>query len=116
MTDSPSSWSPYVVQGTTHAGVLINEDMERDEGKTFLARIEPDGHTHPHTHSGQETIEILEGTAEVRIHHETILLRAGESCVFPSGVLHSVRNRTAEVLLLRAHFDPPFRRQTTTLK
>ncbi len=115
MNLSTYEWSPYVVHGVRHPGVWIAE-LEESKGMSLTARMDEGGFTNMHTHSGTETITILEGEAEVILDHVSHLMKKGDRMTIDPGVSHSLRNKTLGDLLVHAEFSPSFFEQETTLK
>ena len=115
MNVSEETWFPYVINGQAHPGVTVDAGMQLNDGARFIAKIEQGGHTIPHTHSGMETIEILEGTATIEVAGIEITLQKGAVFAVLPHTVHCVRNATSHLLLLRAVFDPPFHQQQTNV-
>jgi quercetin dioxygenase-like cupin family protein len=87
-------------------------------GKTTLAHgaflfaglncFEPGQEHAAHSHQGQDKLYVvLEGTGVVEIGGETQTLAAGDGAFAPSGVVHSIRNTSAERLVVMAVLGPP---------
>jgi len=107
-------WNPYAVNGVAHPGVWI-AGLEESDGNSLTAKFEPEGSTIPHTHSGTETITILEGKAEFVMHGRTQILKEGDSVTVTENALHSLRNAGKKALYVYAEFNPPFQDQQTVL-
>lgn len=111
---SDFTWEPYEVGGLAHPGVLI-AGLKESEGQSLTAKIEPGGYTNPHTHTGAETITVLEGKAELTLHGTVRKMREGDSVTIPTGAVHSLRNEGKKALYVYAEFVPSFFVQETTL-
>ncbi len=115
MIKHDSLWVPYVVCGQAHPGVMVDAGFTKNDGEVFIARVEPDGHTNPHVHSGQEIVEIIDGEAEITVNGEKRVLLPGQTYTVAAGMCHSVRNLSSKPLFIRARFNPPFHTQRTSL-
>jgi quercetin dioxygenase-like cupin family protein len=61
-----------------------------------------------HTHEGQDKMYlILEGAGEAMVGETTSAVKAGDLVLAPSGVLHSLRNPSADNLVVLVVFAPP---------
>ncbi|HEV2785903.1 MAG TPA: cupin domain-containing protein [Solirubrobacteraceae bacterium] len=60
-----------------------------------------------HTDSAEETIVVLNGTAEVQVGDETAQVAAGGLALVPKDVPHEVRNAADEVLRFAAVYAEP---------
>ena len=73
-----------------------------------LNAFEPGQEHAPHTHEGQDKLYVvLEGSGEVQIGEQKLLLSAGDTAFAPSGVVHSIRNSGEERLVVMAILGPP---------
>jgi quercetin dioxygenase-like cupin family protein len=61
-----------------------------------------------HTHEGQDKMYvILEGSGEAMVGETTSAVKAGDLVLAPSGVVHSLRNTSADNLVVLVVFAPP---------
>ena len=61
-----------------------------------------------HSHAGQDKLYVvLEGEAEIQVGDDIELVSAGGGAFAPSGVVHSVRNRGENRLVVLAVLAPP---------
>jgi len=111
---SDFTWEPYEMNGVAHPGVFI-AGLQESEGQSLTAKIEPEGYTNQHTHTGTETITVLEGKAELTLHGTVRKMREGDSVAVPAGAVHSLRNEGKKALYVYAEFAPSFHEQETTL-
>lgn len=93
----------------------MNSDFNDGNGASFIARLQPNGHTLPHTHSGEEVITALKGEVEVSINGKVEILRKGQSMKIIAGHVRTVRNRTSELVYVQAAFFPGFAQQETVI-
>ncbi len=117
MTIDPSAfdWQPYAVHGRRHPGVWI-AGLERSGGRELTAKLEPNGFTNTHTHSGKEIITVLRGCGEITIDGTVRTLKAGDVIIVPSLLPHTLKNAADEDLFVHAAFEPSFFVQETVLK
>ena len=55
-----------------------------------------------HLHAVEEVLEVFEGTAEVYVRNETVLVTANQSVLIPAGVRHGFKNVGTGILRVRA--------------
>jgi quercetin dioxygenase-like cupin family protein len=60
--------------------------------------IDPGKRLSPHTHTAEELLLILEGTAEAIVGERSTTLSAGGMTVLPANVVHNVANAGSELL------------------
>jgi quercetin dioxygenase-like cupin family protein len=81
------------------------------QGATLFAGLncfEPGQQHAAHAHPGQDKLYVvLEGEAEIQVGDETQLVSTGGGAFAPSGVMHSVRNRGGNRLIVLAVLAPP---------
>jgi quercetin dioxygenase-like cupin family protein len=96
-----------------HAKFSAEKMVKTDvaHGATLFAGLncfEPGQHHAAHAHPGQDKLYVvLEGEAEIQVGDETQSVLEGAAAFAPSGVLHSVRNRGANRLIVLAVLAPP---------
>jgi len=80
-------------------------------GETLFAGLncfEPGQEHAAHVHAGQDKLYVvIEGEAEINVGDETQLICAGGGAFAPSGIMHSVRNRSDKRLVVLAVLAPP---------
>jgi quercetin dioxygenase-like cupin family protein len=80
-------------------------------GESLFAGLncfEPGQEHAPHAHAGQDKLYVvLEGDAEIQVGDEIQSVSAGGGAFAPSGVMHSVRNRGEQRLVVLAVLAPP---------
>ncbi len=112
--ENVTHWQPYIVKGAEHPGVKIR--WKNDEHSELEAMLEPNGHTNPHTHSGVESICILEGEGELTLADVQQVLQEGQEAEIPANTIHTLRNTSAsKILRVIATFSPAFPLQNTEL-
>lgn len=88
---------------------MAKTDIAR--GDTLFAGLncfEPGQQHAAHAHPGQDKLYVvLEGEAEIQVGDETQLVSAGGAAFAPSGIMHSVRNRSNKRLIVLAILAPP---------
>jgi quercetin dioxygenase-like cupin family protein len=60
--------------------------------------IEPGNKLSPHTHTAEEILMVLDGTAQANVGEKSRTLRKGGVAVIPAMVLHNVENAGSSVL------------------
>ncbi|MFG2286208.1 cupin domain-containing protein [Streptomyces sp. NPDC048595] len=60
-----------------------------------LWQFDQGGDVPPHQHPHEQIVHCIEGTFEVTVDGEVVVLEAGDSVVIPSGVEHAAHARTA---------------------
>ena len=60
--------------------------------------IEPGNKLSPHTHTAEEILMVLDGTAQAIVGEKSKILRKGGVAVIPAMVLHNVENAGSSVL------------------
>lgn len=111
---SDFEWEPYEINGVPHPGVSI-AGLKESDGNSLTAKVEAEGFTNAHTHSGTETITVLEGKAELIVHGRQQILKEGDSVTIHENALHSLRNAGKKALYVFAEFNPPYQDQKTEL-
>jgi quercetin dioxygenase-like cupin family protein len=109
---SNNEWQPYIVDGTTHPGVLIH--WEDDEHSQLTAKLERGGRTIPHTHSGIEKLRVIHGRGVLIISGKVHKIKPGDIIQIPAGRIHCLRSLFGE-MLVHATFHPPFLEQETII-
>ncbi|WP_221351113.1 cupin domain-containing protein [Streptomyces beigongshangae] len=71
------------------------EFIHGDTMTVTLWQFDQGGDVPVHQHPHEQIVHCLEGTFEVTVDKEVVVLGAGESVVIPGGVDHSARARTA---------------------
>src|SRR5450631_2707790 len=75
-------------------------------GETLFAGLncfEPGQQHAAHAHAGQDKLYVvMEGEAEIQVGDEKQVVSAGGGAFAPAGLLHAVRNRTEERLVVLA--------------
>jgi len=67
----------------------------------------------PHRHAeSEERLELIAGSARVRIGQKEQLLEAGEPVVIPPGIVHSIQREGEEFLHFRLQMRPPGKTET----
>jgi len=101
-------------------GVLTRMRISAPTGSTQLCVFEqwcdPGCGAPPHRHSVEEVLTVLDGSAEIWVGDERIIVPAGQSVIVPPGQRHGFRNIGASVLHLEAilaapMFDPVTQRE-----
>jgi transcriptional regulator with XRE-family HTH domain len=83
---------------------LVNRKME-----VVVTRMAPGvvGGDHPVTHTGEECIVVLRGSAAIWVADEEHLLVEGDAIYFNSAIPHRIRNAGEEELEILAAITPP---------
>ena len=80
-------------------------------GESLFAGLncfEPGQEHAAHAHAGQDKLYVvLEGDAEIQVGNEKQTVSAGGGAFAPSGVIHSVRNKGENRLIVLAVLTPP---------
>jgi len=67
----------------------------------------------PHIHAKtEERVEVIAGTARVRMGREEQIVGPGEAVVIPPGMVHFLRREGEEFLHFRLQFRPPMKVET----
>jgi mannose-6-phosphate isomerase-like protein (cupin superfamily) len=67
----------------------------------------------PHIHAtGEERVELIAGTARMRIGREERMLGPGDAVVIPAGMVHSLRREGEEFLHFRMQMRPALKTET----
>jgi len=67
----------------------------------------------PHIHAtAEERVELIAGTARMRIGREERILGPGETVVIPAGMVHFLRGEGEEFLHFRMQMRPPMKTET----
>jgi mannose-6-phosphate isomerase-like protein (cupin superfamily) len=67
----------------------------------------------PHIHAtGEERVELIAGTARMRMGREERILRPGDAVVIPAGMVHSLRREGEEFLHFRMQMRPAMKTET----
>lgn len=67
----------------------------------------------PHIHSkAEERVEVIAGTARMRVGREEQIVRPGQTVVIPAGTVHSLRGPDKEFLHFRMQMRPPMKTDT----
>ena len=67
----------------------------------------------PHIHAtAEERVELIAGTARMRIGREERILVPGEGVVIPAGMVHSIRREGEEFLHFRMQMRPSMKTET----
>ena len=67
----------------------------------------------PHIHAtAEERVEVIAGTARMRIGREERIVGPGQTVVVPAGMVHSLRRQGEEFLQFRMQMRPPMKTET----
>ena len=102
----------FLVLENRHTGEVLRMRRVRDSGGQIVLRIEGSlpprmSGPPPHVHFQQREEGCVKvGTVGARVGKEKIVVRTGESAVFPAGVVHSWWNAGEELLELSGQATP----------
>ena len=79
-------------------GVPITAATGAASTSVIYFEVDPGNRLSPHSHTAEEVLFVLEGTAEAIVGETTLKLCAGGLTVIPANVVHNVANAGADTL------------------
>ena len=74
----------------TSGGIVSKNIINRDTGNVSLFAFDEGEQLSPHSAPYDALVQVIEGTAEIKIEDQSYTLEAGESIIMPANITHSV--------------------------